>query len=148
MPDRHGWNSWYNYKSAHEGYMKHYSFFIIEDDFKFYETEDIIYGHGTIKCKNGIVIIINKELEVAKKQNRISVRTIRYSYHVMCRHDNEVTNLFRYDNLHTQENHPDEHHLHEFYPDGTERIIHVGSDNWPTLGKVIEKALEISNSEI
>jgi len=125
--------------------MSYYADFIEKNEFKLFPTESAILGKGTIFCKNGIKIIASKELEISKRQNKIYVRTIKYSYHVLKRQGQRTINLFRYDNFDIHPNHPDAHHLHKFSADGNEEIIHIGP-NWPTLGDVIKEAKDLSEA--
>ena len=71
MADRHDWHSWDNYLLVHDNYMSHYANFIEKNEFEFSLTESAILGQGTIFCKNGIEIIVRKELEISKRQNKI-----------------------------------------------------------------------------
>ena len=141
MGDRHGWNSWNEYQSAHEGCLRHYAtFFVASDTVEFEKTAQTIYADGTLYCLSGIEIAVRKTLETRTDKGRVQVRTAEYSYHVMRRVAGEVTNLFRYDNIHLHAGHRDKHHKHIYREDGTDAIQHVGYDNWPTLAEVIEEA--------
>jgi len=97
---------------------------------------------GEIACRGNIVIVVNKTLEVlGGSGGNALVGTTVYSYNVLVR---GFGNVFRYDNCHTRQGHPDDHHKHEFdwrvNQLGEGNVIWVGADNWPTLGEVIEEA--------
>lgn len=51
-------------------------------------------------------------------------------------------NVFRYDNCHAHEGHPDSHHkdLFDFATGDRLKSQWVGVEGWPTLGEVIEEA--------
>ncbi len=145
MGDKHGWNSWNEYKSAHDGCMRHFlSFFVIKDQLTFNHTEEAIYVNGTLHCEGGIEISVFKQLEVKKDNGRVRVKTMEYGYHVMQRMAGEVTNLFRFDNIHLHKGHPDKHHRHTYDETGVEIAVeHIGYDKWPTFADVIEEAYRL-----
>lgn len=141
MGDRHGWNRWENYKRAHEGHMRpFFSYWVKEDRVEITETPQLIYFEGAILCEGGVEIWVDKELSVREVGGDIEVRTQKYSYHVLHRSEDRVTDLFRYDNAHDRPGHPDRHHKHIYRSDGTSSVEHVGYNAWPVLRDVIEEA--------
>ena len=144
MVARHGWNSWDQYYNIHanviDGYLGH---FIFADEIGISVTPDAITFDGRLVCADGLEIHVEKLLDVRQHQGgRPEVRTRTYSYHVLRRHDDgRAVNLFRYDNIHTHHGHADAHHRHAYDDDGVEekRVDHIGAEQWPTLGQVIQE---------
>jgi hypothetical protein len=93
---------------------------------------------GEIACLGNIVITVYKIIDIVASGDVPIVRTSRYSYNVrvMGQH-----NVFRYDNWHAHEGHPDEHHkdLFDFTTGDRTDSKWVGEGGWPTLGEVIEE---------
>lgn len=97
---------------------------------------------GEIACKGGIIVDVNKTLEVLSGEGLDAiVQTTIYNYNVLIRNQ---YNIFRYDNAHPRREHPDDHHKHCFdwqtgepLPDSPEWI---GAKAWPNLTEVILEA--------
>ncbi len=144
MVARHGWNSWDQYYNIHANFIDDYlGHFILADEIAIDVTPDAITFDGRLVCVDGLEIHVTKLLDVRYLQSgRPEVRTRTYSYHVLRRHaDRRVANLFRYDNIHPHPGHADAHHRHEYDDDGVEErhVEHVGAEQWPTLGQVIQE---------
>lgn len=102
---------------------------------------DLLVMSGEIACLGGIVVRVEKYLEVLEGEGDDAlVRTVEYKYNAFVRGHN---NLLRYDNSHSFPGHADPHHKHE-YDWRTGRQLPgfpawVGEDHWPTLGAVLEE---------
>lgn len=93
---------------------------------------------GSAFCKGGLVLHIEKVLEISPARH---VRGIQYRYQAMFDAP-PIRQIFRYDNAHRYEGHPDAFHKHTFsnrtwkpnFPP-----THIGRKDWPTLMQVIEE---------
>lgn len=96
---------------------------------------------GEIACKGRIVVSVHKLLDFVPRGDEFDVQTRLYAYNVRVLGQG---NVFRYDNQHTHEKHPDPHHKDIFrFPSGEKLAAEwIGADRWPTLGEVIAEALE------
>lgn len=114
--DRHGWNSYDNYREVHERRLEAHPF--VDHDrteplkFDFYEINGEIWlvVEGIIYCKHGVVLEVTKWLETrlsGRRYQQIQVRGAfyRYNAHLAGRHT-----ILRYDNSHD----PDEYHVHRY----------------------------------
>src|SRR5688572_18594561 len=111
MPDRHDWNSWDGYLAVHEHCLRDYEHFIQADQLEATLTSEVVAWDGVLYCCDGIEIHVRKLQDVELTGGRPLVRTRAYSYQVLRRvAGREVINLFRYDNIHRQPDHPDAHH--------------------------------------
>jgi hypothetical protein len=100
----------------------------------------VLYLGGQIGWLGRIVIDVEKFLDVLDPPGtpNPSIQTDIYSYHVGVQ---SRASLFRYDNSHQHDGHPDPHHRHAFVWAGHKQLpdspVWVGASNWPTLGDVI-----------
>ena len=144
-PPQHGPNSLRNYMAVHETVMNQLrrSDFIREDTLALEEGEGFLRLGGHIACKGGIVITVNKILEILEGEGEDAmVQTAKYSYHVQFRGGNSI---FRYDNAHSWDGHADSHHKHLFDSNGVEEEnspIWVGEAAWPKLNDVIHEVVD------
>lgn len=102
---------------------------------------DILTMFGEIACLGGIVVRVEKYLEILEGEALDAyVRTFEYKYNAFIRGHN---NVLRYDNTHTYNGHGDPHHKHMFDWKTGEHLpgypSWVGEEDWPTLGEVMEE---------
>lgn len=123
-PHRHEWNSWQGYLSAHDrGVANYLDHFIVADALAYLTAGRTVVWSGVIRCVDGLEIAVDKSQEVEGLPGTISVRTIKYRYHVLHRsEDGAVTNLWRYDNSHVAPGDPDAHHFHCYRADGSDAV--------------------------
>lgn len=141
MAGRHDWNSWDHYRQIHERRLQDFGDFIEQNALEWLETAYVVTCEGSLRCRGGFKIDVEKLLDVDLRGGRPFVRTRRYSYHVYRPPD---VNLFRYDNFHVHPEHPDSHHRHIYEPTGQRAVVEwVGEHRWPTLGDVIGELFEL-----
>lgn len=102
---------------------------------------DLLVMAGEIACLGGIVVRVEKYLEVLEGEALDAyVRTFEYKYNAFVRGRN---NVLRYDNSHTYHGHGDAHHKHVYDWRTGEHLpgfpAWVGEHGWPTLGEVLEE---------
>src|SRR5581483_496330 len=141
MRDKHGWNSWDQYLAIHTRRIRDFDHFIIDDQLTATPTKSTVTWDGVLYCEDGIEIHVRKHQAVQQMSGRPSVRTLDYSYHVLRRVGSRVVNVLRYDDIHLQPGHQSRHHRHRYDAQGNEiePPEHIGEDEWPTLGDVIEE---------
>ena len=93
---------------------------------------------GRLRLVDGLEIRVSKHQNIDFGPGGPHVETQEYSYQVLRKDTEGVTNLWRYDNAHSYVGHADAHHLHLYRDDGTDEVVHVGEAGWPTLGDVID----------
>ena len=141
--DRHGWQEFQGYLSAHDGWLSRYNdHFLIENTLKIEVIDPrTLLISGRLRCIGDLFIDVSKTLEMNSRQQ---VRTVKYSYHagIVGAADRPI---FRYDNYHAHPGHDDEHHRYH-YDISTWKEIKppewVGHQGWPTLGEVIDELFE------
>lgn len=98
--------------------------------------------YGDLFCKGGLVIHVDKTLEVDDRR-RVRGRLYRYQAQFVTP---PVREIFRYDNAHvySKEGHPDAYHKHVFSPFTWKQIdvAHIGRQDWPTLQDVIDELFD------
>lgn len=148
MSNKHGPNTWDNYQDVHDSYMEAYAHFIEEDCLEAIPTRTLVTWRGIIYCAGGIEIHVAKTQSVSDRYGQLMVQTTEYAYHVLRRVGKGTTNLLRYDNAHAHADHPDPHHRHRYDDDGNEiePPLHVGEENWPTLGEVLAEVHDLTRS--
>mgnify|MGYP001611148168 CR=1 FL=1 len=139
--DRHGWNSFDNYRSVHENRLSRHTFLDPEKPhtvtFNFLRVggDLVIQIVGEIFCLGGIVVEVEKYLETYEAPSgQIFVRGFSYRYNAYLPGKH---NLLRFDNGHSF----DEYHRHEWdWATGkeTERCI-ITRNEFPTLGEVLDE---------
>ncbi len=147
MSGKHGPNSWDDYLAVHTSRLADFlGHFIVEDRLAYTRTLTQVYWNGVLDCIDGIEIHVHKRQVVEMRAGRAWVQTTDYSYQVLRREGGRNTSLFRYDNS-AHHDHPDPHHRHRYDVNGVEILPpeHVGIDDWPTLGEVIEEAFDLWN---
>jgi hypothetical protein len=152
---RHRWNSWEQYQAIHEkkiaGYSPH---FVVEDRLTPILTPAAVIWEGVLYCADGLEIQVTKVQDLRRRgDGRPEVQTRAYAYHVLQRLPTGERNLFRYDNAHAYEGHPDAHHRHEYDADGSARVEHLTArgwrdGDWPTLGDVLDELHELWRSRL
>lgn len=114
--------------------------FVVDDTLEYEFLAGTFGIAGEIACRGGIVIRVDKTLEMAEGADDPLVLTFVYAYNAFVRGHG---NLLRHDNAHTHPGHADEHHRHDFdWRTGEERPgspTWVGAAGWPTLGGFIEE---------
>ncbi len=82
--------------------------FVHADNLEFKEVPGAVTIEGDIACLGNIVVSVLKTLEVLAGEGlEATVQTVTYSYNVRIAGKH---NIFRYDNLHMHNDHPDSHH--------------------------------------
>ncbi len=139
-PHRHEWNSWQGYLTAHErGVANYLDHFIVANELSYLTAGQTVVWSGLVRCVDSLEIAVDKDQEIEDVNGSVSVCTIKYRYHVLHRSDDgAVTNLWRYDNSHVAPGDPDAYHFHCYRADGSDAVMHVGEEGWPTLGDVID----------
>lgn len=98
--------------------------------------------HGDLFCKGGLVIHVDKSLEV---DDRHRARGFLYRYQAQFVAQ-PLREIFRYDNDHTytREGHPDAYHKHVFSTVTWKQaeVVHIGREKFPTLLNVIDELYE------
>lgn len=140
--DRHGWNSFENYKQIYEDRIKNHPFVDSTKpipDFEFYHDGDNLFVvlDGRIYCSNNIVLTIFKVFETRYvEKGRLQVRCSVYSYNASIRGQH---NILRYDNTHLDEY--DKYHKHEFDVDTGQctNVKHLSRQQFPVLSDVLDE---------
>lgn len=146
MSTWHDWHDWDNYLNVHDSHMDRYrDYFITEDRLTTQMTPRAVLWSGELICADGFEIHVHKKQEVEYRGKQPFVRTVKYSYQVLRRIGDGATNQFRYDNVHVHEDHPDQHHRHQYDAQGDliEPAQHIGFENWPNLGEIIEETYQL-----
>ena len=132
------------YREIHDSYINSFvaKTFIGENTVKFSSDIDEILLKGEIACLGQILITVDKTIEIVKGMgDHAIIQTVLYEYNVSIRSHG---NIFRYDNSHPRNGHPDNHHKHIFDwkldGQGEGQVIWIGESQWPTLGDVIAEA--------
>ena len=141
MPGKHGSNRFENYQSVHQKRMQDFLLegFVLEEDLRFQAIgRRSIVLYGSIRCLGGIVLEVEKELQVldgAGPTARVQTRTYRYHAWLPARH-----NILRYDSPHA---HRPYHHVHRFDALGTGREVSIDPIEdeaaIPTLSEVLDE---------
>lgn len=102
---------------------------------------DLLAMTGELACLGGIVVRVEKYLEVLEGENLDAyVCTWEYQYNAFVRGRN---NILRYDNTHAYPGHGDAHHKHVYDWETGGQVpgspAWVGKHGWPTLGEVLEE---------
>jgi hypothetical protein len=146
--DRHRWNGLDGYLLIHDKRIADFDHFIVDNGLRHTVTPTVVTWDGIIRFQGGIEVKVEREQAARTNHGRLQVRTETYSYHAYRRVGRRTTNIIRYDNAHPYAGHPDAHHRHRYEPDGTEGPVeHVGHDDWPTLGDVIQELYDLWVSE-
>jgi len=96
----------------------------------------VLWLRGEIACRGGIVVAVEKKLELRSDEADPLVQTAMYAYNASVRgHDT----FLRYDNTHPYPGHADSHHRHDVdWRTGEEAVSWIGERGWPTLGTFLE----------
>lgn len=142
--DPHDWASWTAYCGAHDGKIEDYDHFIVEDRLTREVGTDLVQWRGAVTCADGYEINVRRAQVVDIRGGVPWVKTTFYAYHALRRRDDQVVNLFRYDNIHPHPDHPSPHHRHRYHL-GIEikPVEHVGESGWPNLGQVLDEIYEL-----
>lgn len=144
--DRHGWNSFENYKQVHYTCLTNHSFVDPTKplpEFEQYRIDNdiLIRIEGDIYCYNNVILSITKTLETkAAKDGRLKVRCFSYSYNarVAGKH-----NILRYDNGHYDNGHEDFNYYHKHIFDWrTGKEINIETltrEKFPLLSEVLSE---------
>lgn len=146
MSGWHDWYSWEHYLSIHHSHLDRYrDYFILENRLSIQQSVASVRWTGDLLCSGGFEIHVDKKQDVRYASNQPQVRTVKYSYQVLRRTEGQVVNYFRYDNVHVHENHADAHHRHQYDVYGQEinPPVHIGAENWPNLGEVIDETYKL-----
>lgn len=99
--DPHEWNSYDHYRTIHEIRLAEHPFVdhdtpntIVFDDT---EEEDVITQRGVVYCRRGVVLEVEKVMEVRYSNGQRRVRTMSFRYAAWVRGGNPV---LRYHNIH------------------------------------------------
>jgi len=139
--DRHGWNSYENYKEIHESRLTAHSFVDHSRPntiaFEFYELEGELYMemNGEIHCKHMVVLEVTKYFETRwTRGGRLQVRCFSYRYNASIVGEH---NVLRYDNAHD----PDEYHRHVFDVATGEpvRMECMTRNDFPLLSEILDE---------
>ena len=139
--DRHGWNSYQNYREIHETRLAAHPFVDHSRPntiaFEFYQLEGELYIelNGQIHCRNGVVLEVTKYLETRwTRGGRLQVRCFSYRYNASIAGKH---NVLRYDNGHDF----DEYHRHVFDAATGQPILeqHLTRYQFPLLSEVLDE---------
>jgi hypothetical protein len=142
-PGRHRPIDFGSYRRIHDGHMESLknSGFVHADNLVFAERgPGTVTLEGEIACLGNIVVSVLKTLEVLEGEGlAATVQTVRYSYNVRIA---GKFNIFRYDNFHVHNEHPDSHHKDVYDWRTGDRLPSewIGRDHWPTRADVIWEA--------
>ena len=141
---KHEWNSFENYRELHERYLETHP--CIEDHNVKIELFDFagraqVAVSGTIRCRGGIVLEVEKyaEAELRGRRNpRLWVRTYSFRYNAYLPGKHSV---LRYDNNHDF----DEYHRHPYDPaTGTlGPVAIITRADMPHLSQVLDEILDL-----
>lgn len=147
--NRHGPNRFKAYREIHETVINQFmdSGFVGFETLEFNPIPKGFLLEGEIACQGEIIITVEKFLEILSgEKDNATVQTVWYAYNASVRNRGTI---FRYDNQdddYLRPGHLDEHHKHLFdWSTGQELAgspSWVGSNNWPTLGDVIQELEE------
>ena len=115
--------------------------FVVADSLAWVAYPGALQLTGQIACQSGVVISVEKTLNVDSDDDPVVVTT-DYTYNA---HVSGHASIVRNDNT-DHHGHPDPHHVHRYdWRTGNELAgspEHVGADGWPTLGEFIEAMRE------
>lgn len=143
--DQHRPNSWESYLGAHQGKLRDFQdHFLIHDRLSYNLLPAGVYWHGVLQCVDGIEVHVERLQRSFFRNGARWVETTFYKYELIQRVGGRVVEVVRYDNVHRQQGHPDDHHRHRFDADGREiePPEHTGRGRWPNLGQVLDEAYE------
>ncbi len=139
-PDRHGWNSYANYKAIHDKRLAEHHFVnhsnpnTLNFDLFDLDGSGVLEIKGDIYCRYNVVLSVDKKLAVREVGNNLlQVRGYDYCYHAYLKAGRQ---LLRYDNTHDL----DDYHKHVF--DGTGKQIECKSltrGQFPVLSEVLDE---------
>lgn len=143
--DRHGWNSYENYRQIHESRLAAHPF--VDHDrpntiaFEFYEFEGELYMvmNGEIFCSHRVVLEVTKYFETKwTRRGRLQVRCFSYRYNASVAGEH---NLLRYDNGHDL----DEYHRHVFDVGTGDPLLveHLTRNEFPLLSEVLDELAQM-----
>ena len=139
--DRHGWNSYENYRQIHESRLAAHPFVDLSRPntvaFEFYELEGELYleMNGEVFCKHGVVLEITKYFDTRRTRGqRLQVRCFSYRYNASIAGKH---NVLRYDNGHDF----DEYHRHVFDVTTGRPVLeqHLTRNEFPLLSEVLDE---------
>lgn len=140
--DRHGWNTYENYKQIHDTRLANHQFVdhTKPDNltFELFLGEDgLLYAglSGKIYCKNNVVLYVDKVMETREVgKGKIQVRGQAYCYNA------KITgqcNILRYDNDHTIEDY--HKHVFDIKTDKQVARISLSRDDFPSLSSILDE---------
>lgn len=108
------------------------------DEVKIGRRLESVYIRGLLTCSNGVMIRVNKELEVSRNNSgHLYVRGRDYAYHAWFKATNQE--ILRYDMAHQ---HQAGLHVHLVDPTtGEEQVTAIERDQLPTLGDFVRIAI-------
>ena len=140
---KHEWNSFENYRELHEKYLKTHPVVESHDvQIEAYKVdgETFVVVHGTVRCRNGVVLEVEKYAECearGSRSSRLWVRTFSFRYNV---HIPGKCTVLRYDNGHGEDF--DEYHAHPYDKDVGEAVKagkQISRDEMPHLSEVLDE---------
>ncbi len=135
--EKHGWNSFENYRAVHEGSLARHAF-VVADDTSFTEITNrdasvSILLAGTVRCEASVVIEVTKLLATRVDPRRgLQVRGLEYRYHA----HRLGANLLRYDNHHGADQF--DRHVYDFAAQ-TQTIRVLTRAELPTLIELVDE---------
>jgi hypothetical protein len=145
-PDRHGWNTYENYKNLHVSRIESHPFVdhsrpippFIEHKF-----DDSLYitFEGEIYCARNIILSVRKYLDAEVLGNgRLRVRCFSYGYNARIAGKHTI---LRYDN----QDDSDDYHKHVFDPfSGTELArLQMTRNDFPLLHEVLDEIMTLAD---
>ena len=142
MRSSHEPTTFENYLTIHERYLRNFEHFIVRNTLAYRVTSTLVYWRGALYCADGFELHVYKSQLLDRGVVPPTVETVRYRYQALRRNaSGEAISLFRYDNVHQQPGHADNHHRHTFDAAGNEIEPpgHTGRAGWPTFSQVIEE---------
>ena len=139
--DRHGWNSYENYREVHEARLTTHPFVdhsrpdtVAFEFFKF-EGELVMVMDGEICCRRGVILEVTKYFNTRRNRaGRLQVRCFSYRYNASI---GGKHNVLRYDNGHEL----DEYHRHVFdvATGGLLLMEYLTRNEFPLLSEVLDE---------
>ena len=142
---RHDWHPYDDYQVVHATYMTNlmHEGLVDEDRLSFREYREgrrlvQVNVEGRVRCKHGVIIEVDKWLDVRRTRRGYEVMGSSYSYQAWFEGDGRE--ILRYDSAHGMAG----LHYHLFDSDGRERIVTISLAQLPTLDGFIRQALWIA----
>lgn len=142
---KHEWNSLENYGFLTERHLEKHPLIESHDvALEILEVDDqlIVAVYGTIHCRNGVILEVEKYAETKVIGGRTWVRMYSYRYNAYL--PGKCT-VLRYDNGHAE----DEYHVHPFDPQTGEAAKEgklIARNDMPHLSEVLDEIAELAIS--